>query len=885
MGKANRLLGNNGLRESSESRGSIRNSGSPSTFETTPGSNTSKLITSDAFLKQNNTIITGPMALGPTQTKALVSNVLNLDNGSPGSVHRRIVVNVTPETGTTDDLENIDGAVGENEIIILVGTAGNTITIKHNFGGNGLILCPGNVDYTLASDEMVILIQTDNTSSAKIWRVLGTNTAAGSLTSPLTTKGDIWGYDTGDARIPIGTDGNVLIADSTQTLGVRWGTASGAGDNLGNHTMTQILDNASFSHSNYVGWTAAVGQTMDVGASGNTWNLPTNDAYLFRVNGADQLQVSETTLDVFNNSFAQYVGWTAGVGQTSAVDNTGITNDLPAADSYTFRVNGADQFEILENQINLHSHSFTNFVGYTAAVGQGLTVDGTGNIYDLPAGDQYNFRIAGSSEFVVADGASAFNGPLSMNTNKITSVVDPTNAQDAATKAYVDLVGGGGGVSFPIEPTVTNVTSPSDPYTLDLHDGDGHVWKFTTSGDINFSSSVNDKPPNLTQLTFELEFVYSGSGTHTVTLPSNFTDEDGATLTSFDISSGRVILSCRINDGTNFIVLQKNVAAVSGGNFATIALDNLVSPVLNTGINFDSNSPTNFPGFTTGVGQALVIDGVGMTFSLPTNDLYDFKINGTSQFNISSLGVAVDQSIQLNDTSSNPTTNGEIQRNGTDILAFTGGSVVNLSDIGGATNVITQGNSNVTVTDAGTGAVSFTVDAVSQGSLTNAIGWSIDNDVFINSLHTLTVDGDTFLKGSETSIQNTNAPILSIYRNETTATTGIIGELQFKTEDSGLTKTTFFEIETYADVITNGSEDSEVRFIALNDGSPQRFLEYDDGGLIILDANSENLGFFGNTGQSQQLLTGARDDPEGALLNLINILTNHGLITDSTTAS
>ena len=41
--------------------------------------------------------------------------------------------------------------------------------------------------------------------------------------TPLTTKGDLFGFSTVDARIPIGTNGQVLIADSAQTLGLKWG--------------------------------------------------------------------------------------------------------------------------------------------------------------------------------------------------------------------------------------------------------------------------------------------------------------------------------------------------------------------------------------------------------------------------------------------------------------------------------------------------------------------------------------------------------------------------------------------------------------------------------------------------------------------------------------
>jgi hypothetical protein len=42
----------------------------------------------------------------------------------------------------------------------------------------------------------------------------------GGLTSPLTTKGDVWGWSTTNARIPVGTDTQVLTANSAATLGV-----------------------------------------------------------------------------------------------------------------------------------------------------------------------------------------------------------------------------------------------------------------------------------------------------------------------------------------------------------------------------------------------------------------------------------------------------------------------------------------------------------------------------------------------------------------------------------------------------------------------------------------------------------------------------------------
>jgi len=48
--------------------------------------------------------------------------------------------------------------------------------------------------------------------------------------SPLTTKGDLFGFDTVDDRIPIGTNDQVLTADSAQGLGLKWADAAGGGN-------------------------------------------------------------------------------------------------------------------------------------------------------------------------------------------------------------------------------------------------------------------------------------------------------------------------------------------------------------------------------------------------------------------------------------------------------------------------------------------------------------------------------------------------------------------------------------------------------------------------------------------------------------------------------
>lgn len=78
-----------------------------------------------------------------------------------------------------------------------------------------------NIDAAAAnltlSQASGVLIYTDGTNYFTERGV-----GAAGYTSPLTTKGDLFGHSTVDARIPVGTNGQTLVADSTQALGVKW---------------------------------------------------------------------------------------------------------------------------------------------------------------------------------------------------------------------------------------------------------------------------------------------------------------------------------------------------------------------------------------------------------------------------------------------------------------------------------------------------------------------------------------------------------------------------------------------------------------------------------------------------------------------------------------
>lgn len=68
----------------------------------------------------------------------------------------------------------------------------------------------------------------------------------GGYTDPLTTKGDLVGFGTATTRIPVGSDGEVLTADSTAAEGVAWAAPSGGG---GGASHLTVHDKPTSAHS------------------------------------------------------------------------------------------------------------------------------------------------------------------------------------------------------------------------------------------------------------------------------------------------------------------------------------------------------------------------------------------------------------------------------------------------------------------------------------------------------------------------------------------------------------------------------------------------------------------------------------------------------------
>lgn len=115
------------------------------------------------------------------------------------------------------------------------GSTGKSVRIPSANGGGatiGVDLKLGNTVPTLT--QLAQAIGAIINGPGNINTTTGGGGGGGGSTSPLTTKGDIWVYGTADTREPVGTNGQVLTADSTQTTGVKWATSSsGAATHFG----------------------------------------------------------------------------------------------------------------------------------------------------------------------------------------------------------------------------------------------------------------------------------------------------------------------------------------------------------------------------------------------------------------------------------------------------------------------------------------------------------------------------------------------------------------------------------------------------------------------------------------------------------------------------
>jgi hypothetical protein len=115
------------------------------------------------------------------------------------------------------------------------GTNGAGVKGFYPTSGGGTVTSVGFTSSTLTVTGSPIT--TNGTINAEITHPYG----------PLTTKGDLYGFSTVGARVPVGANGKVLTADSTAATGVSWQTPSGGGGGAVTLSDIEIVRGGTFT--------------------------------------------------------------------------------------------------------------------------------------------------------------------------------------------------------------------------------------------------------------------------------------------------------------------------------------------------------------------------------------------------------------------------------------------------------------------------------------------------------------------------------------------------------------------------------------------------------------------------------------------------------------
>lgn len=290
-----------------------------------------------------------------------------------------------------------------------------------------------------------------NTTAANLYQYNGSSWVPVGTLSPLTTKGDLYTWDTTNARLPVGSNNQLLIADSAQSTGLKWGLASLTSNvtgilpiaNGGTNSST-TLNNNRVMQSSGGAIVEAAAITANRALISDANGIPTHSAvtntelgYVSGVTSSIQTQLNGKSTSTLTNGHI-FIGNASNIAQDQnvtgdiAITNAGVTSysgTVPIGKGGTGQTTANAALNAL-----LPSQS--------GAANKVLTSDGTNTSW-APGFSISTFgTMASPRSLAAATGITSGAGHMSTTANKQVVIIQNANSYYEAVSANPQIQAG-----------------------------------------------------------------------------------------------------------------------------------------------------------------------------------------------------------------------------------------------------------------------------------------------------------------------------------------------------------------------------------------------------------------------------------------------------------
>lgn len=344
--------------------------------------------------------------------------------------------------------------------------------------------------------------------------------ALSQLSTSGAAKGDLIAFGTSWTRLPVGSNGQVLTADSSQPLGVKWATPSGGGGGAG--MAYQLGDFAlSLSGSN--------NETSVLGA-----NCSSSTPCVLRIGGVPFSFTSPVTATLSGTSSSGTLYWyfDPSTSRIKAAENTAATVTCSGCDAVSGSGFPSDSYQIA-------AHTFTS------------------NSFDAPTAAMDKRAVYGRSAILAGTGISiTTNGSTGQETMAVDNTVQKVVDAQAAAHTSCTTSGSGSALTCSLNPPLLGYTDRM-ALTVKLHTivNPGATLNVDSLGAKKIYKIFAGQSPtqiastDLLNTTYQFVFdasLDSGAGGWIVTLPNPASNPFDFSIAEWD---DHFMAKARIDDG------------------------------------------------------------------------------------------------------------------------------------------------------------------------------------------------------------------------------------------------------------------------------------------------------------------------------------------------